>query len=399
MEEYMKHLINLLMIAFFLAMMACGANLAAKKKAPVEPVKTPLELALESAQSAEMSFEDTDFPAAIEKFNKAIDFYNEAIPTAAAEDSVTQKIFNIRKNIANIHIIYAQDLSGQNEYDSALASYESAISLYKELLPLSSPADSIAALMPSLYKNTAITSRQSGEFTKALEYYDKYLELNPEDDDILLQKFAIYRDDLKNEEQAFEVLKAYAISKNDFNASHRLGDLYAGNNDVNNAILWYEKADSIKIDANVLKKLGNLYRSDKKQMWANSNDALERFITMNPNTDELKTAYKLIGGNYDKLKNKAKSIEYFEKYIELEYNENIALLICSYYFDRKDNKNTIKWATTILQNNPNNAAALLFRGISRYNLKDNKGAKADFERIKDDPKYGKNAQDYLKIIK
>jgi tetratricopeptide (TPR) repeat protein len=402
MEEVMKNLINLLMAVLFLAMMACGANLSAKKKVPAEPVKTPLQLAAESAQSADMAYEEKDYSAALEKYNQAIDLYNQAAPTAAPEDSVARKIFVVRKNIANVNIMNAQSLSAQKEYGPALQSYETAIAQYNELLPLSTPDDSLAARMPILYKNTAITSRLAGEPDTALQYYDKYLDLNPDENeknDVQLQKFAIYKDDLKNKPQAYEVYKKYALARNDANAFQWLGNQYVDENDITSAIYWYEKADSVKVDANVLKNLGNLYRNEKIQMWAKSNDALEKFITLSPSKDELKLAYKLIGDNYGKLKNKPKSIEYFEKYIALEYNEKVALLICQFYNDKKDYNTTIKWANLILQTNPSNPTALLFRGIARYNLKDNKGAKADFELIKNDPNYGKNAQDFLKAIK
>lgn len=392
----MKVIKFLLVTAVVIMLAACSSN---KVQEPQVVEKTPLDLAIETAISAQYNFEEEEYGEAITKFNQAIVYYNQALPTSATPDSINQEIFKIKRNIANIHTISAMDYSSQDLFDDALQNYETAIDLYKALEPESAPADSIDYIINTLYLNTAIVSRQAGEFEKALNYYDLYLEANPDDDEILLQKFAIYRDDLKNETQAFEVLKEYAVSKNDFNAYHRLGDLYRDKNDFQNAILWYERANSVKTDVNVLQKLGSIYRNPQIQEWQKSTQALEQFVSTNPGLDELATAYKLIGDNYKNLKNRAKAVEYFERYIDLEYEESIALYICLYYYDMKNDAKTLSWANLVLQNNPNNSSALLFRGIAKYNQKDMKGAKADFERIQNDPQHGKTAKQYLQIIK
>ncbi|MFO7659460.1 MAG: tetratricopeptide repeat protein [Candidatus Cloacimonadaceae bacterium] len=392
----MKVIKFLLITAIVIMLAACGSN---KAQAPQVVEKTPLDLAIETSYSAQSSFENEEYSEAITKYNQAIVYYNQALPTSTAPDSINKEIFNIRRNIANIHTISALDYSAQNDFDSALENYETAINLYKELQPQSAPQDSLEHIIVTLYRNAAVVSRQAGEYEKALNYYDLYLEANPDEDDILLQKFAIYRDDLRNETQAFEVLKEYAVSKNDFNAYHRLGDLYRDKNDFQNAIIWYERANSVKTDANVLQKLGSIYRNPQIQQWDKSTQALERFVSTNPGLDALSTAYKLIGDNYKNLKNRAKAVEYFERYIDLEYDESIALYICLYYYDMKNDAKTLSWANIVLQNNPNNSTALLFRGIAKYNQKDMRGAKADFESIQNDPQHGKTAQQYLKIIK
>lgn len=368
-----------------------------KDKTPVEKEKSSMELAIESINAANTAYEDTDFETSIRHFNEAINYLKQAETSAAESDSIPIQIFRLKMNVAKIHNDYAFYLSEKNDFDEALVNYESSLALYKALKPESTPQDSIDVYINKLYRNSAICSRQTGEYQKAIEYYDLYLEANPDDDDILLQKFAIYKDNMKDENQAFQVLQEYANNKNDFNASHRLGDLYRNKNDMDNALIWYNKALSIKNDMNILQKIGSIHRT--KQQWALANTAFERFIALNPNSEELKTAYKLIGDNYKNLNNKPKAVEYFDKYLAMEYNEDIALYICLYYYDAKNNSQMIKYANLILSNNSNNTTAYLFRGIARYNTKDMKGAKADFERIQNDPKNGKTAQQYLKIIK
>ncbi len=386
--SYLLIIISLVLVA------ACSSN--AKKEVEVEIIKTPVELAAEAVMEAEAAYSAKDFQIAIEKFDVAVNYLLQALPTASPADSLPQQIHKLRNNIANTHSAYAMDLSGQNLFDDAIVEYETAIAKYQELKREATTTESLDDTIGLLYRNTAVACRQAGEFEKSLNYYDLYLEKNPEADDVLLQKFLIYRDDLKNEVQAFEVLKEYANSRNDFNASHSLGDRYMEKDDVDNALIWYEKAYGIKQDPNVLKKIGSAYRTQQK--WAESNKAYEQFLVLNPSVDEMKSAYKIIGSNYDKLKNKTKAVEFYDKFLNLEYAEDLSLYICNYHFEGKRYQKSIEYATSILNKNYNNATARYLRALARFSLNDKKGAKVDFELIKDDPKYGTQAKQYLKSI-
>ena len=378
--------------------MACSLNAKSTKK-PVVIEKKPVELAVEAANEGRILYEQNDYAASLIKYNSALELFNQALPNSVETDSIPAQILKINSNIAKIHSDYTLSLSSQNDFDMAIEEYESSLDIYQKILPESTPADSIDHIITNLYKFLAICNKQSGEFDKAISYYEMYLDRNPEDVEVLNTIYRIYKDDLKNDELALNNLKDYAELKQDFGATHRVGDLYKDRNDIDNAILWYEKALLIKKDSNILQKLGTLYRNPSKQMWDKSNQVLEQFVLLNPSQDDLITAYKLIGDNYKNLKNKPKAIEFFEKYLDLEYNEEIATYVCGYYYEIKNNPKTISWANTILQNNPSNSTAILFRGIARYNMKDMKGAKADFERIKNDPKHGKAASQYLNVIK
>jgi len=393
----MKTTSRILIIISLLLLVAVSIHAKPKKKTPVVVEKTALELAIENIKAAENAYEDVDFDTAIAKYTTAIDCLKKAEPTASPEDDIPKQIFRIKMNVAKIHNDFAFDFFSQNDFDEALSHYESSMNIYKSIIAESTPQDSVSVYINRLYRNSAICSRKAGEFQKALDYYDLFLEANPEDDDILLQKFAIYKEDLKDENMAFEVLKEYALNKNDFNACHRLGDLYRDKNDLDNAVIWYNKALTIKEDSNIIQKLGSIYRS--KTQWANSTQMLEKFILTNPEREALNSAYKLIADNYKNLGNKPKAAEYFLKSLELEYNEDIAIYLCSFYNENNNNDKILQYANLVLSNNPNNSTALLFRGIAKFNKKDTKGAKVDFERIKNDPKHGKTAQQYLNLIK
>ncbi|HNU98023.1 MAG TPA: hypothetical protein PKG99_04985, partial [Candidatus Syntrophosphaera thermopropionivorans] len=59
----------------------------------------------------------------------------------------------------------------------------------------------------------------------------------------------------------------------------------------------------------------------------------------------------------------------------------------------------ITYATKAINANPSNAAAYLLRGNAYYMKKNYAAAKADLQRIQNDPTYGKSASDILKKIK
>ncbi len=374
---------------------ACATT--AKKEVVTEPEKPLTVQAIEKSNEAIDFYGDKEYEEAILRFKDAISLLKQAAPEATEADSIPQLIYRFQMNIAKIYNDLAFYHFEQKKYEEALDNFENSLSKYKELTKIAIPEDSINVKIEKLYNNSAIAARKNGDFQKALDYYDQYLKMNPEDSDALLQKFIIYREDLKNEEQAFTILKAYAATNKDFTSAHLLGDFYKDKNDNKNAIEWYEKAREIRPDPNVLQKLSSVYRANRQ--YDKSNQILEQLVSSRPGQEDLKTAYKLIGDNYRNLKNKVKAAEYFEKYLELEKNEDIALYICSYYYDLKNNAKMVYYANIVLSLNPNNSYAYLLRGIARYNTKDMKGAKSDFERIKDDPKNGDAAKKYLSLIK
>lgn len=395
----MKVINYLIAILIAMTLFACSSNPEPVQAEPVEEVQTLPEQAHAAALAAGEAYRVKDYELALSKYNEAIGLFNQAAPTAAATDSIPKQILKLQMNIAKIHNDFAFDLTTQSNFDSALQQYESSINIYKQVQPLSAVKDSIDAKLTILYLNTAVCSKEAGEFEKALTYYDLYLSKNPDDDNAILAKYKIYSENLKNEALALENLQAYAIGKNDYTSCYRLGKIYSDKKDYPNAIQWYEKARSIKPDVNVLKELGNIYRTVNPKQYAKSNEVLETVLQGFLSPEDTKLIYKLVGDNYKNLSNKPKAVEYWSKYLDLEFNEGIALYITSYYFDKKNNGQTISYANQVLAKNPANSDALLLRGIAKYNTKDMKGAKADFEKIQNDPKNGKNAQQYLKIIK
>jgi tetratricopeptide (TPR) repeat protein len=401
----MKVINYIVIIAAILFLFACSSNKVETPVVPQEVAKTPLELALNAATEATDAYMEKDYETALTKFNTAIEQFNLAAPTATAGDSIPANIFRQKMNIAKTHTQIAYAASASNDFDGSAKEYLVSIDLYKNIKSQAAARDSIDSKIANLYLNTAITFKAAGEYQSAIEYFDLYLDSNPSDEqaaNVINQKYYIYSDNLKDENMANQNLKDYAEKKNDFNSFFKLGDIYNEKKDFVNAIIWYEKARTVKQDINVLKKLANVYKNTTPKQLAKSNEILDKLIAINPSSPDTKAYYKMLGGNYKEMKNNAKAAEYFDKYLTIEYDEGPAFFMCSYYFDAKNYAKLSNYASMILANNPSASSqvnALLYRGIAKFNLNDKKGAKVDFERIQNDPKQGNTAKQYLKLCK
>ncbi len=396
-EEKMKKYISLILVTIIIMTIisACSSN----KKAPVvvEPPRNPLALAQESATNGNDLFEEKLYNEAIIDYKKAIDLYNEYAPSSSPADSVANNIEKLNLNIATSHLRMADESIAIQIYPEAIAHYDTALVVYKSLAPLTITADVLKSDIKQVYNNLIIAHRSAGNFESAINYVDMILVDEPNNADMLNLKFNILQNDIKDETRAFKVLHDYAEASGDANAYLILAGKYADKQDNNNAGIYYEKALTLKQDANTYSAVANFYRNTKQ--YAKSNEILGKLVATQPDQATLLTAYRLMGDNYNKLNNKAKMAEYFEKALSIEADDKLSLALASYYNGLKNHNKVITYATQVLKANPNSSDALILRGLAYYNLKQNAAAKADLQRIENDPKYGAQAKSILKAIK
>ncbi len=130
----------------------------------------------------------------------------------------------------------------------------------------------------------------------------------------------------------------------------------------------------------------------------NANLYLQKVADSNPEPSELAQIYALMAKNYEGMNDKKKMVEYYEKSLSIERNPQLALLLASYYNSQKNYAKVISNANITLSIDPKNADALMLRGVSYYQMKNYSAAKADLERLQNDPKYGTQAKNLLKNI-
>ncbi len=388
----------LLILSLFFVLSACSPNKVIEE-AP-EPVRKPLELAHEAAAEGNGLFEDELFENAILAFENAIKLFEESAATATDADSVSANIERMQLNIAKCHTDIALEHIGLTLYEDALAEYELALEIYESIEPVVTPEEEIKEMIMGSYGNITYVAELVGDHEKTLLYYDKILEENPNDGEILNNKFVLLRDKIKDEDAAFAVLENYvtvAEGANAYSAYIMLADGYAQNNRFEDAEGAYLEAEKIRSDAQTFIRIANFYRANSE--WAKANTYLEKFLLTGPADDERVNVYKQIGGNYAQLGVKAKTVEYYERILEIAPEAPIALYLASHYNGLKNWNKVIQNATVVLNIDSNNVDARMLRGIAYYSLKNMNAAKADLQRLENDPKYGTQASNILKAIK
>ena len=162
-------------------------------------------------------------------------------------------------------------------------------------------------------------------------------------------------------------------------------------------MVWYHKAYELKKDATVIKNIAAIYLKLGKNSEAIT--AYEDFIKTNPNESVLARTYMNLGKLYEDMKNISKSIENYEKSIELKYNNNVTLGLITKYYDGNMYDKALGKIALYLKNKPGSNDAIYYRAMIHYNRGEKEQATADFKTISSDPKYSKLANGFIESIK
>ena len=106
-----------------------------------------------------------------------------------------------------------------------------------------------------------------------------------------------------------------------------------------------------------------------------------------------------MGSLYEDIKNMPKAIEYYEKSLKMKYDNNIVLLLTTKYYDNDAYDKALEKITLLLKNKPGNSDAIYYRAMIEYNRDEKDAAKADFQLLLKDSKYGKVAKGFIESIK
>jgi tetratricopeptide (TPR) repeat protein len=251
--------------------------------------------------------------------------------------------------------------------------------------------------LADLYRFLAYTKQQKLEFEAAIENLDNLLAIMPNDEAALNLKFSILNTDIGDQERAYNVLKEYAEVTKDVNAYITLANGYRDNKNNTEAEKYYLIALELKNDAATMLIVADFYRSISE--WNKATEIFERVLATNPDQEMKAAVQRRIGENYSQAGNNSKMIEAFEKYLALERDAQIALLLASQFNTAKNYNKVVQYATMVIGLDSSNSDAYMLRGLAYYNLKRMNEAKADFTRIENDPRHGANAKKFLAVIK
>ncbi|MCF7859406.1 MAG: tetratricopeptide repeat protein [Candidatus Cloacimonetes bacterium] len=300
------------------------------------------------------------------------------------------------ERIANEKGVEGEKLFNEKKFTEAAQSFEEAILLLKEAVQRDGiPLDNEKI---SRWLDLAFNGYyQGGSFENAIKVLDSQLKLDPTNYKYVNYKSIILKKYLDRTDEAIVELIKYNNAKRSFKVEKKIASYYYDLEDYENALVWYKKAYQQKQDATVIKNIAAIYI--KLGQNSDAITAYEDFIKTKPNESVLARTYMNLGKLYEDIKNNAKSIENYEKSLQIKYNNNIVLGLITKYYDNGSYNKALTKIALLLDNNPGNSDAIYYRAMIRYNRGEKETAKADFQTLATVPKYSKVANGYLESIK
>ncbi len=300
-----------------------------------------------------------------------------------------------KERIANELAYTADSLFAAKQFGEALKTYEQSLATFKEAVTEDNLlVDEMKQVTYKLYASSV----NAKAYESAIKWGTEVLKTDSLNYKIIKNLSTIYFKNLKDINNAVAIMAKWDAKTPGYENRLIIAEYYEQNNDLTNALDWYNKALALKTDAKVLGKVANFYI--KTNQPAQAIKTYEDYIATMPGDEEVFSTYKQLGALSElKLKNPKKAIEYYEKALKIKFDKNMMLKVMNKAYEATNYPKTIDCASKIIEQDTKVASAYYFRALSYYKLKKNKEALADFEKITKDADYGKNAQDYIKSIK
>jgi len=300
------------------------------------------------------------------------------------------------ERIANEKGVEAETLYNEKKFVDSAQVFEAAISKLEEAVKTDGiPLDNEKI---SRWLELAFNGYYQGkEFEDAIKIIDRQLKLDPTNYKFVNYKAIILKKYLERIDEAIAVLKEYNTAKRSFKVEKKIASYYQSIEDYENAVIWYHKAYEQKKDATVIKNIAAIYLKLGKNNEAIS--AYEDFIKTNPNESVLAKTYKNLGKLYEDMKSNSKSIENYEKSIDLKYSSDIVLTLIMKYYEGESYDKALEKIALFLNNKPGNNDAIYYRAMIHFDRGEKEAATTDFQTISSDPKYSKLAKGYIESIK
>lgn len=299
------------------------------------------------------------------------------------------------ERIANETAAKADSLYEAQQFVEAGKTYEEAVEKFKQAVEETDiPMDERKVGL--WYRNAYASYANGKDFENAARVMEERIKLEPNNYRLVEVLAHIYKKYLNDIPRAIEVLKDYNKRNRSFEVEEKIGNYYVDANDLENALIWYESAYELKKDSQVIRNIATIYvklgESEK------AIQAYEDFLETEPSESVLAKTYKNMGALYDKIERKEQSFNYYEKSLALRYDRNIALLLLSEYYDREQFDKAKEKVDLILSKSAADNDALYYKAMMNYNSGNLRQAKADFEKIKNNPRYKDIAEGYIESI-
>lgn len=306
----------------------------------------------------------------------------------SAQEKTTERLGN-EAEFAGDEFYGSKDyLKAAEQYELAMVKFQAA-----EKEDEISRKDKIISILDKLFKSYYFAK----SYEKAIDTAQQQLKSDPKNDKIARTIAQIYEKNLKDLNKAIQTLVNFDSANRNYKIEKKIAAHYTTLEDYVKALDWYKKAYELKKDSSVIKNIASLYLKLGKTSEAVK--AYEDFLKTNPKESVLAKTYKNMGALYEELKNFSKTVEYFEKSIAMKYDNALTLLLITKYYDNKQFEKANAKIELLLKNKPDSNDAIYYRAMIKYDQDDKDNAKADFEKLINDPKYGNSAKGFLESIK
>ena len=294
---------------------------------------------------------------------------------------------------ARVYLATGDSLFTAKNFDKAIENYKLSLETFREAKNDLTPFDT--EIKDVLFKLYA-AGGNARNFELAAKYGEEFLKYDEANEAVVRNVAQIYRVGLKNNEKAIAVWKRYDDKFNSFTAKQEIAEIYSRNKDIENAIVWFNKALSMNKDADVLQKVASLYINNKEPQKAIK--VYEDFIQTEPSRRDLGITYRNMGTLYKDINNVSKAIEKYELALEIDWDRNISLWLVSQYYDQQNFTRANNHVDAMLTRNARDNDAVYFKALMLHGDGKFAEAKIEFQKIVNHPTYGKSAQDFIKSI-
>jgi len=217
----------------------------------------------------------------------------------------------LRDEIDNIKDKKIQSLFEKGNTYYYKGNYDKAIEYYEKAIELKSDDE--------VYYNMGYVYCNKGNYDKAIECYEKAIELKPDKNEAYNNMGNAYYNK-GNYDKAIECYeKAIELKPDKDKAYYNMGNAYYNKGNYDKAIECYEKAIELKPDDEAYYNMGNAY--ENKGDYDKAIECYEKAIELKPDKNE---AYNNMGFAYENKGDYDKVIECYEKAIELKPDKNEA---------------------------------------------------------------------------
>ncbi|MCD4828170.1 MAG: tetratricopeptide repeat protein [Candidatus Cloacimonetes bacterium] len=285
------------------------------------------------------------------------------------------------------------ELFNANDKAGAAVKYDEAISHFQQAQASGIPMDTeMERVNEKLFKAYYF----SKQYMKAIEALEAKMAANPRDYKTVKTIAQLYDQKLGQTDRAIDRLVVFDAANPSFSARKRIAGYYYEQEQMREALEWYQKATELKTDANTIQKIAAIYRELGDN--ASAVKAYEDFLTTDPTESQKVQTYTNMGALYEGMQNFPKAIASYESVLGLKYDSKVATKLMVLYFDQGDWDKSMAKVNLILSNSAGDETAIYYRAQIKVKLGDKPGAIADFKLLQNSAKFGADAKANIKAL-